>query len=216
MSHLDKLQSYLAVARNRQLHDRVKVSFRDQGPIAHNWDHIFRDTINAIAIGEPEKADMGIVLPAIMLHDIGFLYNPDPYCHHLIGAGKCFDWLLDWDEADRKRISDCIRSHKGKFPEFGIEPDSIEAKVVHDADMLEKFGHTGILQSLRTYVEFGVCGIEKFQVYRDLHAIIKMQSELKALIFYTATGKALAEKRGGINKRRDFFIEALKELEEYR
>ena len=42
-----------------------------------------------------------------------------------------------------------------------------------------------------------------------------MQSELKALIFYTATGKALAEKRGGINKRRDFFIEALKELEEY-
>jgi HD superfamily phosphodiesterase len=216
MSHLDKLQSYLAVARNRQLYDRVKTSFRDHGPIAHNWDHIFRDTLNAIVIGEPEKADMDIVLPAIMLHDIGFLYSPDPHCHHLIGADKCFDWLLDWDEADRKRISDCIRSHKGKFPEFGIEPDSIEAKVVHDADMLEKFGHTGILQSLRTYVEFGVSGIEKFQGYRDLRAIVKMQSELKALIFYTATGKALAEKKGGINKRRDFFIEALKELEEYR
>ena len=215
MSHLEKLQKYLAVARNRRLHDSVRDSFRAKGPIAHNWDHIFRDTVNAIAIGESEKADMEIVLPAIILHDVGFLYNPDPFCHHLTGADKCSDWLSDWGETERQRISDCIRSHKGKFPEFGIEPDSIEAKVVHDADMLEKFGHIGILQSLRTYVEFGACGIEKLQVYRDLHAIIKMQSELKALNFYTATGKALAEKKGGIDKRRGFFMEALKEIEEF-
>lgn len=44
---------------------------------AHNWSHIYRDTLNAIVIGEAERADMSIVLPAITMHDIGFLYGGD-------------------------------------------------------------------------------------------------------------------------------------------
>jgi HD superfamily phosphodiesterase len=215
MSPLEKLRNYLAISRNLRLHDQVRDAFHARGPVAHNWDRIFRDTVNAVGIGEPEGADMEIVLPAVLLHDVGFLYNPDPYLHHMIGADKCFEWLSDWSEADRRRISDCIKSHKGKFPEFGIEPDSTEAKVVHDADMLEKFGHIGILQSLRTYVEFGICGVEKFSKYRELHEIVNMQATLRDLNFYTVTGQRLAQKRGGIDKRVRFFVEALREIEEY-
>jgi len=44
---------------------------------AHNWEHIYRDTLNAIVIGEAERADMGVVLPAIVMHDIGYLAGPE-------------------------------------------------------------------------------------------------------------------------------------------
>ena len=53
MSPLEKLRNYLAISRNLRLHDKVRDAFRDRGPVAHNWDHIFRDTVNAVAIGEP-------------------------------------------------------------------------------------------------------------------------------------------------------------------
>jgi hypothetical protein len=35
------------------------------------------------------------------------------------------------------------------------------------------------------------------------------------LNFYTVTGQRLAQKRGGIDKRVHFFVEALREIEEY-
>jgi len=215
MSARAKLQAYLEDERIRKIHDSVKTAFESRDFIAHNWDHIYRDTINAIRIGEAEGADMQIVLPAILLHDVGFLYNPDPAVHHIIGAEKCADRLGDWSAAERRKIAECILSHKGSMPGFEVEPPSLEARVVHDADLLEKTGKIGILQVVRTYVEFGQGGLVNHQDYKNLYAIVKKRAGFKNLTFYTRTGEEIAARRGGHQIRREFFNDLLAELEEY-
>jgi hypothetical protein len=48
----------------------------------------------------------------------------------------------------KARIADCIKSHKGKYPGFDFEPESLEARVVHNADIIEKTGWIGVLQGV--------------------------------------------------------------------
>jgi uncharacterized protein len=215
MTAAERLQNYLSIDRIKNLHDAVKTAFESRGPLAHNWDHIHRDTINAIWIGEAEGADMNVVIPAILLHDVGFLYNPDPYSHHVIGSEKSHAWLADWGAVENETIALCIKSHKGRFPGFELEPESLEAQVVHDADLLEKIGKIGILQGLRSFVEFGESGLQKFKAYKALHAIVQQQAALEHVAFYTKTGKELAAQRGGIHDRWTFYNEALAELAPY-
>ena len=215
MSARIRLQAYLENERLKKVHKRVKSAFDSRDFVAHSWDHIYRDTINAIWIGEAEGADMQIVLPAILLHDIGFLHNPDPAVHNVIGAEKCVEWLDDWSEGDKKKIVDCILCHKGKTAGFNTEPESLEAKVVHDADLLEKIGKIGILQGVRSYVEFGQGGLNNHQDYKNLYSIVKKRADFGNASFYTRAGQKIAAQRGGIDIRRDFFASILAELEEY-
>jgi uncharacterized protein len=207
-----ELQKYLKESRVQRLYDKVKKEFEKRGPISHNWDHIYRDIVNAIWIGEAEGADMNIVIPAIILHDVGFLYDKDPSKHHILGAEKCIEWLEEWSKEDQERIAGCIRYHKRKSREFRYEPKTLEEKVVCDADLLEKYGMIGVLQGLRTFVEFGETARPEF---KSLFNIAKMFSELKGMRFdlYTKAGKKLARKRGYYLQ--EFFSKALKELEEY-
>jgi HD superfamily phosphodiesterase len=66
-----------------------------QNLVAHNWAHCYRDTLNAIVIGESEGANMRIVLPAITMHDIGFLYGASPEQHGEVGAQMVSEFLRD-------------------------------------------------------------------------------------------------------------------------
>ena len=56
MSANTRLKKYLEIERIRNIHDRVKTAFEQHDLVAHSWDHISRDTINAIWIGETEGA----------------------------------------------------------------------------------------------------------------------------------------------------------------
>ena len=215
MPYSVKLKNYLEIKRIKKVHDNVQTAFKQRPLIAHNWDHIYRDTINAIWIGEAEGADMEIVLPAILLHDIGFLHNPDPAVHNVIGAEKCVAWLDDWCAADRKKIADCILTHKGQTAGFNTAPENLEARVVHDADLLEKIGKIGILQGVRSYLEFGLGGLTDHRDYKNLYAIVKRRASLDNVSFYTTAGSKIAARRGGIQFRREFFNGVLDELEEY-
>jgi uncharacterized protein len=210
-----KLKKYLEDKRLKIVHDEVKAAFEQHDLIAHNWDHIYRDTINAIWIGEAEGAAMEIVIPSILLHDIGFLHNPDPAVHNVIGARECSKWLVGWSDVDKKKISDCILCHKGRTAGFDTEPGSLEARVVHDADLLEKIGKIGILQGVMSFVEFGLGGLADHQAYQSLYAIVKRRLSFENANFYTKAGKDIAARRGGIQARREFFKDVLAELEEY-
>jgi hypothetical protein len=50
------------------------------------------------------------------------------------------------------KLASCIRNHKGSFTDS--HPDGLEAKVVADADQLEKFGALGVHQNIRAWGEF--------------------------------------------------------------
>lgn len=207
MKQLDK---YLKDSKISNLFTRVKLEFEKRGPISHSWDHIYRVIINAIKIGEAEKADMNIVLPAVILHDIGFLYDPNPSVHCEVGFQKSGEWIKEWPKGDQKKIALCIKRHKGKVFEFKEEPESLEEKVVHDADMLEKAGAVGVLQGVRTFVEFAETTKPEF---KQLKNIVKKLLEMKGIPFYTKTGQKLGKIRGGLIRTK-VFKKALEELEE--
>ncbi len=154
--------------------------------VAHNWEHIYRDTLNAIEIGEAEGADMHIVLPAIAMHDIGFLYGATGKTHGAIGAEKLSEYLqkggIDYSSEEVAKLAACIRTHKGSM--LNEKPQSLEAKVVADADLLEKFGPIGVYQGgIRTYAEFGW----------SLEAILEWEKQASGPTLETPTGRRLAE-----------------------
>ena len=182
-----KLDSYI------QSDERYKVVFnytkqqfqKAENLTAHNWAHVYRDTLNAIVIGEAENADMRIVLPAITMHDIGFLYGASPNEHGEVGADRLSKYLQDcganYSPEQIAAIASCIRTHKGSI--HGKSPQGIEAKVVADADLLEKFGPFGVYQTIRTYTEFN------WQIDKAMERgerILKVNLE-------TPTGQRLAE-----------------------
>lgn len=156
-----------------------------QNLTAHNWAHCYRDTLNAIVIGETEGADMAIVLPAATMHDIGFLYGATGATHAAVGADKLADFLqhggIDYPQEVSAKIAACLRTHKGSM--HNEKPQSLEAKVVADADMLEKFGPFGVYQNIRTFTEFNY-PIEK---------ILERGDTIFKLTLETPTGQRLAE-----------------------
>jgi hypothetical protein len=152
---------------------------------AHNWSHAYRDTLNAIVIGEAEGADMKVVLPAVTMHDIGFLYGSTGKTHGAIGADHVAEYLkegnIEYSSELVAKIADCIRTHKGSM--HNERPESLEARVVADADMLEKFGPFGVYQNIRTFTEFNY----------PLEKILERGTEIFKLTLETPTGQRLAE-----------------------
>ena len=116
-----KLDGYITSdARYRAVYEYTKKTFEEATHLpAHNWAHAYRDTLNAIVIGEAEGADMHIVLPAITMHDIGFLYGADGRAHGAIGAEKVAAYLQEvgahYSQEQVNAIKSCIRTHKGSM-----------------------------------------------------------------------------------------------------
>ena len=212
MNGKERLHGYLEIQRISRIYRQAKKAFLEKRLIGHGWDHIFRDILNAIVIGEQEKANMDIVMPAVILHDIGFLYDPDPSRHPQVGAERCGQWLNDWKTEEREQIARCIRVHKGKMREFTLEPETLEEQVVCDADMLEKVGWLGVLQAVRVFSEFAAAGKTEFY---DLYNVAAVIARVKSVTFYTAAGRRLAAERGDY-MRAEVSEKALRELEFYR
>ena len=206
------LSGYFLDGRLERLLAVVESLYREVSLPAHGMDHIRRVMINGAEIGREMNCRMDIVLPAILLHDIGFLEDPDPSNHHDRGARMCTRWLNEWNPEDRQAIADCIRNHKGETRGFGTRPRNPEQEVVCDADSLEKVGYIGILQGIRTLTEFGEGGFPEF---RSLPAALRHLAELDDQTFYTERGRRLAEERGGVGLRRELYSSALEELDRY-
>lgn len=199
-----KLQGYLeSDADFRAAYDYTHERFEAAKQLtAHNWEHARRDTLNAIVIGEAEGADMTIVLPAIVMHDIGFLYGANGKTHGAVGADKLAEYLeaagIKLEPVKLAHISDCIRTHKGST--HGENPETLEAKVVSDSDMLDKFGPVGIYQVIRTFTEFNA----NFE--ESLNALANESRR-----FQTATGNELAADLKPFNAQ---FVQALSDAYE--
>jgi len=202
-----ELNRLLATPRVKALYQKVKSEFDLRDAIGHNWEHVRRDIVNAVKIGLEEGTDMDIVLPAIILHDIGFVTHPyDPAMHSVHGSKECYRYLDEWDRDQQNSISGCILKHKGRFPGFEhSEPETLEEKVVCDADQVDKFGWVGFLQMMKVYVEHGTQGILRFKTHAGLAAGMKAQ---EAITLYTEAGRRIASQR-----REPDFVSVAEQLE---
>ena len=113
--------------------------------VDYRWQHTLRVAQFGKVIAENEAADVELVLAACLLHDIAwFDTNAENSREHgRIGAEKARLVLenLGYNSKNIKNICYSIASHVDED-----NPNTLEAKVVSDADNVDRFGPYRILQ----------------------------------------------------------------------
>lgn len=117
---------------------------------AHDKEHIYRVTNLALDIAKTElNTDENVLIVACLLHDIGRAEqdrNPK-LCHAQVGADMAYRFLISEgvSENEANKVKLCIASHRFRGNHL---PDSIEAKILFDADTIDVTGAMGIARSL--------------------------------------------------------------------
>jgi len=189
-----QLDSVLKEPRFAHLYEEVKARFLATDGIGHNWEHVRRVIVNAAYLCQEEKANLDVVMAGSILHDIGFVLAPaEPKSHHLHGASGCYQFLGAWTPTERDAISRCILKHKGRFPGYeGNEPDTLEERVVCDADQVDKFGWVGLLQTVKVFAEYGCKGMEQF---KSLAGLAEGLGRTARIQLYTESARRFVRER---------------------
>ncbi len=184
---------------------RIKKVLEGRDP-AHDFQHIIRVYKNAELIGQREGANIEILLPAVLLHDL--VVYPKGSSKTSKSADDSADiaerWLRSYGYPQDKidRISYCIRTHSYSKR---LVPSTLEGKILQDADRLDALGAIGIART------FSVGGSESRAFYnpddpfwksgRELNdrewTLDHFQTKLVKLnrSMHTKTGREMAQER---------------------
>lgn len=193
----------------------------------HDWKHVERVRSLALRIAKEEKADREVVEAAVLLHDIGRkeeMESRGAICHAEKGAIMARDILekLGIDQVSIEAIMYGVRSHRYRK---GNIPETLEAKVLFDADKLDSIGAIGIARdflfagnagsgNLYTGNERRLAKTGKDYSYtQEDSAILEYEVKLKFVAgkMLTKTGKKIARDRHLYMRR--FFDRFWKEVE---
>ena len=128
-----------------RIYQEVKARFTGVDDLAHGWEHVRRVYAQALFIAEQEGADSFITGVAALMHDLGRSV-PAGSKHHAEVSVALAEEILDAyqiPEAVQKAILHAIEAHSFSR---NIEPHTLEARVVRDADRLDGLGATGIIR----------------------------------------------------------------------
>ena len=173
---------------------------------SHDWDHTERVYKLCLRIGRKERADLDVLRFAALLHDIGREQEDRSNgrtCHAKKGAVLARKILRKngVDEERTAKIVRCIETHRYRGRTI---PDSLEGRILFDADKLDSIGAVGIGRAFQFAGEVGARlhdpGIEvqrtkpytkEDTAYREF--LVKL-SRIKGRIF-TAEGRRIARDR---------------------
>ncbi len=124
---------------------------------SHGWDHVERVRRLAARIGAAEGADETIVELASILHDTGRLEedrSKGEICHAEVSENIAREILAreGFDSALVDNVCHCILTHRFRKQRT---PETVEAKVLFDADKLDSIGATGIARAFLFAGEVG-------------------------------------------------------------
>lgn len=129
---------------------------------AHDYLHFQRVVILAKRIGQTEKANMEIVMPAAWLHDFVNIPKNDPRRSQAsqLSADHAIEYLkfINYDKEYFPAIHHAIVAHSFSAD---IPCETLEAKVLQDADRLDGLGAIGIARC------FATSGILKRGLYSE-------------------------------------------------
>ena len=116
---------------------------------AHDLAHVRRVVANARMLAAAEGADMAVVLPAAWLHDCVVVPKDSaqrPQASRL-AAARAVEFLneIGYPQAHIPGIVHAIEAHSFTAR---IPPETLEARVVQDADRLDALGAVGIARTL--------------------------------------------------------------------
>lgn len=111
------------------------------GP-AYRWEHTLRVTYWARRLAVEEGADHEKCVIAALFHDISHFVAED-YRQHGVKSAEIAEEFLLKENYSKNFVQDivyAIKSHVGEF-----SPKTIEAKILQDADTIDRFGYFRIL-----------------------------------------------------------------------
>jgi len=136
-----------------QIAEEVKQKLSGEGS-GHDWWHIVRVWNTAKAIGTEEKADLFVVELAALLHDIADwkFNNGDETVGPKLAREILEKYSVTTETIDH--ICNIIASTSFKGAGVKTEMETIEGKVVQDADRLDAIGAIGIARAFATGAKF--------------------------------------------------------------
>ncbi len=197
----------------RQFEEVEAVMCRGMQASVHDVQHVYRVLWAALRIAKTKpKADMDVVILSVLLHDIGRLCEEKQpgKSHAALGAEQAGPILekLGWPQKTVHHVQACIRTHSYRQK---LSPQSLEAKILFDADKLDLCGAIGTARALLFGAQIAeplyltdeqgrpLPGREKEgpSLLREYERkLYKMKS-----VFYTKKAKEMAEKRQLTMKR---------------
>lgn len=191
----------------------------------HDWSHIERVRKLALQIGKKERANLRIIELAVLLHDIGRKCEMEnkgsrageKICHAVESkreSQKILENFKKINKAEKENILHSIEAHRHRN---SLKPETLEAKVVFDADKLDSIGAVGIARDFLFAGGAGsnclYTGNEKvlaktgrdYSYTKEDSAILEYEVKLKNIKnkMLTKTGKLMAKERDRF--MRDFF-----------
>jgi len=118
-------------------------AWADHNDPAHDLGHIRRVVNNARLIAAAEGGDLNILIPAAWLHDIVSLPkdHPERKSGSRMAADLAIAKLTDYPPQYLDPIHHAILAHSFSA---GVAPQTIEAKILQDADRLDALGAIGL------------------------------------------------------------------------
>jgi uncharacterized protein len=184
----------------------VQARFAGFNDLAHGWEHVQRVYHLALYLAEQEHADGFIVGMAALLHDIGRATHGPARSHTKRSAALAAKVLAAYDlpHATRHAILHAILAHSYRH---GVEPATLEARVLYDADRLDSLGASGVMRWAMTtrhehwpetriyhpddpFAFWRVPDGQRYLLDRFFTKFFKLQEAMT-----TAAGRAMAEHR---------------------
>ena len=183
----------------RKIHEYARSVLCNGG--SHGLDHVERVTTLCGQIGREEHADMTVLIPAALLHDIARpLEKERGIPHEQEGARMAEEYLssIGYDPRAIPAIAAAIRTHRFTS---GERPESLEAQILSDADKLDALGAPGIA---RTFMRAGEHGTTLQDGINHFHEkLLKLPDRMN-----TKTARRIA------GERHAFLVKFLSLLEE--
>jgi uncharacterized protein len=125
---------------------RMAEPYHDGMGGCHGPDHTKRVHKTVLHIGRLMDASLDILSGAALLHDIGRQFETEKQggiCHAEKGAELAMEILqkLEFSEAFIAEVIHCIETHRYRGDKV---PETLEAKILFDADKLDSIGAVGI------------------------------------------------------------------------
>jgi uncharacterized protein len=128
-----------------QAYAEVQARFSGIDDLAHGWEHVGRVYKLAQYIATQEGADSFIVGMAALMHDLGRTSTQHNGHHADLSVEMARELLQRYDVPGEKQeaILHAIVAHSFSR---GVEPQTLEARVVRDADRLDGLGAIGVMR----------------------------------------------------------------------
>jgi uncharacterized protein len=184
----------------------VQARFIGFSDLAHGWEHVHRVYHLALYLAEQEHADGLIVGMAALLHDLGRTTRGLTRSHAERSALLAKKLLASSDlpYETQHAILHAILAHSYRH---GVEPATLEACVLYDADRLDSLGASGVMRwamtakhghwpEIKTYhpddpfAQWRVPDGQRYLLDRFFTKLLKLQEAMT-----TATGWVMAERR---------------------